>query len=302
MRAAIFGDVGGHATQFFAALVQLGVDIETAVIPEDLMIIQLGDLIHKGPDSDLLVAFVDRCLTRDLLAERTRPVFERDERYQRQWLQLLGNHEMQHLNGYDFWRCDCSQDTVRLLRKWFRSGVATTVASIGHDPLPRRLASPTTVLSHGGVTRGFWKAVDPSFTPVVGVHAIRDMERRDFARLNRHGVMLGGQGVPSALVGPIWAAATEEVYPSWDEVGKDMNFNQAHGHTAPFTWDRQAWYPGTPLKYRKAMHAHLEDRAATYQPANAAGNFLALDPGFDIGTPRIDVQPHVLVENVRHLA
>lgn len=49
MKGYVFGDVGGHASSFFASLSSLGVNIETGEIPEGIHIVQVGDLIHQGP-------------------------------------------------------------------------------------------------------------------------------------------------------------------------------------------------------------------------------------------------------------
>ena len=143
MRAAIFGDIGGHAGAFFRALESLGVDLATGGIPKDLTIVQLGDLIHKGPDSEAIVAFVSK-------------VFSKSPD---QWVQLLGNHEMQHLGGYEFWRCSCSRELIASLHSWWGNGQASTVAGISHAPVPKVLTGAPTLLSHAGVTSFLWNSV-----------------------------------------------------------------------------------------------------------------------------------------------
>lgn len=47
------------------------------------MICQVGDLIHKGPDSSAVVALVDQIIDSN----------------PGRWVQLLGNHEAQYLSG-----------------------------------------------------------------------------------------------------------------------------------------------------------------------------------------------------------
>ncbi|MGO9028167.1 MAG: hypothetical protein ACLQOZ_06025 [Acidimicrobiales bacterium] len=40
----------------------LGADLDHGIVPEGLAIIQVGDLVHKGPDSEGCVALVERFL------------------------------------------------------------------------------------------------------------------------------------------------------------------------------------------------------------------------------------------------
>ena len=50
-RVAVFGDVGGQAAELRRELVALGADAGTLELPPDLTVVQVGDLIHRGPDS-----------------------------------------------------------------------------------------------------------------------------------------------------------------------------------------------------------------------------------------------------------
>ena len=85
-RVAVIGDVGGHLSELRRELVRLGADEETGELPADLTIVQVGDLVHRGPDSAGVVRLVDRHL-------RARPG---------QWIQLVGNHEAQYLTAPAF--------------------------------------------------------------------------------------------------------------------------------------------------------------------------------------------------------
>lgn len=61
-RVALFGDLSGHTVPLYPALEALGVDVAADRIPEDLVVVQVGDLVHKGPDGDEAVALVDRMM------------------------------------------------------------------------------------------------------------------------------------------------------------------------------------------------------------------------------------------------
>ena len=58
-RVAIIGDIHGHADELIAKLVRLGMDPDTLMLPEDLTVIQLGDLIHRGLQSSKVLRTVD---------------------------------------------------------------------------------------------------------------------------------------------------------------------------------------------------------------------------------------------------
>jgi hypothetical protein len=47
---AVLGDLSGWAAPFFDALRLLGCDPATGSIPSHLLVVQVGDLVHKGPD------------------------------------------------------------------------------------------------------------------------------------------------------------------------------------------------------------------------------------------------------------
>jgi hypothetical protein len=72
----IIGDVGGCSAHLAAA-------VEPVLDDADTVVIQVGDLIDRGPDSPGVLALVGRRL--DLAPDR--------------WIQLVGNHESQYLGS-----------------------------------------------------------------------------------------------------------------------------------------------------------------------------------------------------------
>lgn len=74
---AVIGDVAGHADELATALVSLGADPLTLGLPAGLTVVQVGDLVHRGPDSSGVLDIVERVL-------QAQP---------EQWVQLVGNHE-----------------------------------------------------------------------------------------------------------------------------------------------------------------------------------------------------------------
>jgi hypothetical protein len=60
LRIALIGDVQGYTHRLEVALRNLGADPDCGTLPEDLTVIQLGDLVHNCPDSTECIAIVHR--------------------------------------------------------------------------------------------------------------------------------------------------------------------------------------------------------------------------------------------------
>jgi hypothetical protein len=116
-RVAVIGDVAGHLDELRTELRRLGADDGTGRLPGDLTIIQVGDLVHRGPASDAVVALVDGYLTRQPM----------------QWVQLVGNHEAHYLRDPMFdWRPGHRSQPRRPWRAWeIRTRPAQAVPGFG---------------------------------------------------------------------------------------------------------------------------------------------------------------------------
>lgn len=259
-RLAIIGDVGGHRLPLIEQLTALGVDVDSRRIPPDLIICQVGDLVHKGPDSDAVVRLVDEFL-------RGNPG---------QWIQLVGNHESQYLpDGTEFWSPPISAESRTVLLDWWESGQLRVAAAfsiaaavLGSDPAssrepapyPKPVPSPgpdrdervdscpagELLVTHAGLTAGAWRLLGQ---PATATETAAILNRAETPVVWRQGGMTTG-GVDFDA-GPIWARAVREVYASWglfDESGHSPEealrapvFAQAHGHTTAFHWWRGRW-------------------------------------------------------------
>ncbi len=213
-RVAVIGDIGGHRDALVAELRRLGADASTLALPTDLVVVQVGDLVHRGPDSAGVVALVD-----DYLA-----------RQPGQWVQLVGNHEAQYLRERAFeWPERLDSSVADVLRRWWSTGlmrVAVAVPSTTGDHL----------VTHAGLTSTFWReelgAPSSAGDTAYALNALAGV--RDEV-LHQAGEMLGCAG-PRWSAGPLWASAPNELVPSW--LGTRMPFNQVHGHTAVHDWQR----------------------------------------------------------------
>lgn len=260
-RYALFGDVQGFCAIYAEALQALGVDTNVGVVPSDLTVIQVGDLIHKGPDSDAAIDMVDKLLRRS------------PENY----VQLTGNHEGQYLGGPVFWPGTISDDHARTLAKWFVEGasrIAYPLHTIEHGPV---------LVSHGGMSHRRWTDLgEPD--DVTGVaRALNEEFWHDPASALRPGIMLRGEIGPPGVA---WTEPVRELYEPW-LVADRVPFAQVHGHASPYNWAMRGFYRGVPRALKKNLTI---DTAARHTRLEIGGHaFLGIDTAFG---PR-DVAPIV---------
>jgi hypothetical protein len=207
-RIAVIGDVGGCATQLAAAVAPI-------IDEPDTVIIQVGDLIDRGPDSAGVLALVQRALQRD----------------PSRWVQLIGNHESQYLGGRPFWPEQLAPDDAAVLhswwmKEWLRVAVAVRTAD-GEEFL----------ITHAGLTETAWNSLGG---PVTAGTAADLLNTRPEALLR-----------PDQR--PLWAEAGPHVYPSWMRPGQLVPFGQIHGHSTIVSYRHRAWLCGERIQQRSTV-------------------------------------------------
>jgi len=210
MRIAVIGDVGGHAEPLRHELARLGARPDGS-LPEDLIVVQVGDLIHRGPDSAQVVDIVARYLS-------TQPA---------QWIQLVGNHEAHYLQDPVFvWPETLSRKHIRIINGWWRNGSAVVAAAI-------EASYESFLITHAGITAEFWASVlgGPP-TAAEAARRINDLAKKGADTVFRAGVMLHGTTASDA--GPLWADTKTELLPGWAD--RQMPFSQIHGHNSITAW------------------------------------------------------------------
>ncbi len=246
-RVAVVGDVGGHRRALRAELVRLGADPRTGRLPADLTVVQVGDLVHRGPDSEGVIGLVDGYL-------RHQP---------EQWLQLVGNHEAQYLRDPAFtWPQRLDAATADILRRWWGDGrmrVAAAITGDGEDIL----------VTHAGLTAAFWRADlgAPGGARAAAAALNALVEVHDDV-LFRPGQMLGG-GRPAPRAGPIWATARGELVSSW--LGVAMPFSQIHGHSSVFD--------GAPRRDAVTAITTVDPDSRHETSTLDGGRIIGVDPG-----------------------
>ena len=250
-RTAVIGDVAGHLDELRRELTRLGADQHSGELPPDLTIVQVGDLIHRGPASDGVVALVDHYLT------------EQPE----QWVQLVGNHEAQYLRQPLFdWPERVAPESIKTLRRWWATGQLRVAASVVTD-------HEGFLVTHAGLTAGFWRQVLGAPTDVEeAARALNGLIGTAEDVLFRPGHMLGGRRKDPAA-GPLWAATTTELAPGW--MRTPLPFSQVHGHASAFDWRHRKFRGPQQL----ARLATVDEVTKHVTLTLEGGRIIGIDPG-----------------------
>jgi len=254
-RVAVIGDVAGHLDELRTELRRLGADSTTGRLPADLTVVQVGDLVHRGPASDGVIALVDGYLTQQ-------PT---------QWVQLVGNHEAHYLRDPMFdWPeriSDRSRDTVR---RWWAEAQMQAAAWV-------RAGAETFLITHAGVTADFWR--DTLGAPSTAEEAATTINALICAgedALFRAGAMLGGRRRAHGA-GPVWAATHTELLPGW--LATTLPFSRVHGHDSIFDWQRRSFPPGDDLADQLARLTIVDEDATHESTVLSGGRIIGVDPG-----------------------
>jgi len=228
-RVAVIGDVGGHADLLRDALHRLGAEGDAARLPEGLTVIQVGDLVDRGPDSTGVLDLVGRYL----------------EEQPDQWIQLAGNHEAQYLpGGTPFWRERLADGDARRLRTWWTDGRMRIAAAVrtsdgdarGAGASQRSTEGGDVLLTHAGLTVDAWRALGEPPTAAGAATLLNDRPEPL--------IWLGDGLIAGGLAGPLWAEAGWELYEPWMHfysAGGFVPFDQTHGHSSVVRFAERMW-------------------------------------------------------------
>jgi hypothetical protein len=195
-RIMIVGDVGGCAEELRRVVLPAADDPDTVVI-------QVGDLIDRGPDSAGVLALVR----------------ERMAAAPGRWVQLVGNHESQYLGAEAFWPERIGDSDADLLRTWWLTDRLRVACAV------RAATGEEFLVTHAGVTVDAWRELG---APVTATTAA-DLLNTHPEELLRHDQ------------GPLWAEAAPHLYRSWLDGPDAPPFGQIHGHSTIVSYSRRAW-------------------------------------------------------------
>jgi hypothetical protein len=219
----VVGDVGGHPAPLRAGLAAVGVDVDD--LPADTVVVQVGDLVDRGPDSTGALRLVQAVL----------------DRQPAQWVQLLGNHESQYVpGGLSFWPERLSTEDAGRLRTWWEDGQLAVAAAIVVE------GGREYLLSHAGLTVPAWQDLGE---PATAAEAARLLNERPDWLLWRGGLTdVTGRGP-----GPLWADAGWDLYEPWLRHRGPVPFGQIHGHSSIVSYSRREWRCPGRVRLRAAV-------------------------------------------------
>jgi hypothetical protein len=228
-------------------------------------VIQVGDLIHKGPDSSGCIAIVDRFLSAS----------------PDQWIQLLGNHEAQYLGGHSI--APALPELLQFdLQRWTASGQARIAVAITTVELGAVL------VTHSGITREKWIDVGQSGTAREVADALNEEWERDPSAAFTPGGML----IPGQKPGVVWAEAAGELLASWANM-RTLPFSQVHGHTSPYDWSSDRWQPNVPRRLLEYASVDLEARRTEVEWPSGR-KIVGIDPGYGTRGANVPLTPLLL--------
>lgn len=268
MRVAVLGDVHGWSTRLDEALTALGADTDAGILPDGIAVVQVGDLVHKGPDSVGVLALVDRFLAGS----------------PGRWRQLLGNHEAHYLGGPRFSvGIDLDLHQVMGLARWHRDGHLGFAAAV-------TTADGDVLVTHAGLTGARWRLLGEPTTAAEAAAAIEEeVARLGYQEALRPGEMLSG-GRVDYEASVVWASCNELLW-SWTE--KEMPFSQVVGHTNPYTWRRMGWPGYYDDDLRKAAILDPDSHHVQFTwPTRKTLTFI--DPTYGKNWAGVRLVPHVV--------
>lgn len=267
MRVAILGDVQGWSSRFEEALSTLGADCDAGVLPDGVSVVQVGDLVHKGPDSVGCLALVDRFLAGS----------------PGRWHQLMGNHEAHYLGAPRFAVEELEPHHQMDLARWRHAGQLRLAAAI-------ETPHGDVLVTHAGLTELRWRQLGEPTTAAEAAAAIEgEAERIGFGEALRAGEMLnGGRVSPSASV--VWASCAELL---WSWTGKDLPFSQVVGHTSPYRWQQMTWPGYYDDDLRRAALLDPESHHVEFVwPSGKTITFI--DPSYEKRWAGVPLVPHIV--------
>lgn len=212
-KIAVFGDLSGHFEPFEKELFHLGVvirDGEVAFIPDGLVIVQVGDLIHKGPDSERNVHLA----------------YEATKKFPGQWIQLFGNHEAQYLGGPLFWQNFIDKESQIKLHMMLKSRRLLSTCAV-------KTETNQWLISHGGLTKYWYDTIFGDGTHALDVASDLNSHPEElYGAIFTPGLMLGERGLNPGVT---WAEGRVELRYPWLDADS-MPFNQIHGHSQALMW------------------------------------------------------------------
>lgn len=240
MKTVIVGDIGGQYDLFKDVIASVGGNPETGLLPENINMIQVGDIVRFNNSQ-----FLDSLAC----AEYAQKLIEVNEG---RYIQLLGNHETPLLGGVldPNWARRSLPDAAPIVQGWWSNRlahIAVTLSKDGHRDI---------LVTHAGLTRGYmeWLGTDGAYEITRKLNSfVGNVELKEF---EQPGALVLGTMNPSADI--FWALVGMELHDSWKDANPD--FNQIHGHSCLMEWEEEKFWSDIPQYVIDSTVVNYRDR------------------------------------------
>lgn len=270
MKVYVIPDVGAHLAAFEQMLSLAGV--VSGKIPDDSLVIQLGDLVHKGSQSLECLALADT-----LAAQNSG-----------RYIQLIGNHEAHYLGGPSLEGRngvhEIGKEALEILNRMWENNVMVAAYGLETNLGP-------ILFTHGGLTSAVWAEIGKPASVVDAADTLNLLKYENPNLLFREGSLTLG-GAPRFDAGILTPRTGSELVSSWLTWG-EMPFSQIHGHETLYWWVDSAWHSDVPEEVRKS--AEIDE--SNYRTRFAIGEHFiwSVDPGFGKDSPSTVPNPIQLI-------
>jgi len=225
----VIGDVGGHLSFFTHILRQVGWNSNTGKLPPKITVVQVGDLVHKGPQSDACVTLANQLI-------KANPDT---------YIQLVGNHEAHYLGGPNVSERSgvkqISTTSVNTLQRWWDQKLMRVAYAI-----PNSIEYGPTLITHGGVTAGFFHDLGSPKT-VCETANVLNAAADNTSFIFRPGALM--TNIVDLSAGPICPRTGTELVDSWLDADT-LPFSQIHGHESVWFWPNDTYHNDVPKRVR----------------------------------------------------
>jgi len=257
VNVVVLGDIGGHADVLDRILTDLGISTGN-VIPPGLRVIQVGDLVRADAKYR---SGNTRIVSRVQALMDTNP---------ESWTQLCGNHECAALSGPVRPEWDTTgafdDDCRRILQAWWD----------GHQMLLAALVaarSGNILVTHAGLTKQRWETMGRPTAKAAGESINLDCGR-PISSFCEPGFLVSG--VINLHADSMWAEVNHEMLGPWLE-SLSLPFSQVFGHSSPFHWSTDDWWPDTPEIVKTMTTVCPATRRSITQPPNTSHYLMSVD-------------------------
>lgn len=240
MKTVIVGDIGGQFDLFKDVIESVGGDPDTGILPRDINMIQVGDIVRYA-DAPALNSLACAQLAQKLIDVN-------EGRY----IQLLGNHETPLLGGSvdPHWSVKDLPEVKHIVKGWWDNKQAHLAVSLTKD------GQRDILITHAGLTRGYmeWLGTVSSYEAMRKLNSF--VGNVGVIEFEQTGGLVTGVANPSADI--VWALVGMELHDSWKDAHPE--FNQIHGHSCLMEWETEKFWYDIPQYVQDATVVNYRDR------------------------------------------